>query len=249
MQNFTGTEINRVDCVSEDDYRRVDTVIKVLEAVSRMSYKSFYVVDYHKRNFPYVSENPLFLCGRQPQEVKEMGYAFYYDHVPENELSMLLEINRAGFSLMNAFSPEDRLKSTLSFDFHIQYPNSRILINHNLSPILLAGNGDIWLAACMVSLSSHKQAGNVEVRSAGKNECLTYSLDSLNWEPKGNIILNEREKEILSYSSQGLTEDEVADKLFLARSTVKYHKKNLFSKLNVTNMIEALSFAADSKLI
>ena len=44
-----------------------------------------------------MSDNPLFLCGHTADEVLRMGYAFYLSHVPEEELPMLTELNRAGF--------------------------------------------------------------------------------------------------------------------------------------------------------
>jgi hypothetical protein len=52
---------------------------------------------HYRRGFLYVSDNPLFLCGHTADEVLRMGYAFYLSHVPEEELPMLTELNRAGF--------------------------------------------------------------------------------------------------------------------------------------------------------
>ena len=51
--------------------------------------------------------------------------------------------------------------------------------------------------------------------------------------------LSEREIEVLLLISQGLKNDEIADKLFLSVSTVKTHTRNIFIKLDVRNRIEA----------
>jgi len=51
--------------------------------------------------------------------------------------------------------------------------------------------------------------------------------------------LSEREIEVLLLISKGLKNDEIAEKLFLSVSTVKTHTRNIFTKLDVRNRIEA----------
>lgn len=51
--------------------------------------------------------------------------------------------------------------------------------------------------------------------------------------------LSEREIEVLLLISKGLKNDEIAQKLFLSVSTVKTHTRNIFTKLDVRNRIEA----------
>jgi len=51
--------------------------------------------------------------------------------------------------------------------------------------------------------------------------------------------LSEREIEVLLLISKGLKNDEIAGKLFVSVSTVKTHTRNIFTKLDVRNRIEA----------
>lgn len=51
--------------------------------------------------------------------------------------------------------------------------------------------------------------------------------------------LSDREIDVLLLISQGLKNEEIADKLFLSISTVKTHTRNIFQKLDVRNRIEA----------
>ena len=41
----------------------------------------------------FVSANIAKLCGVDAKSVKDFGYRFYIDYVPEDDLKMLLEIN------------------------------------------------------------------------------------------------------------------------------------------------------------
>jgi len=240
---------NMVGNISDETYKKAYYVIDTLDAISRLTYQSIYVIDYFKQTFLYVSDNPFFLCGFQPDEVKEMGYNFYFNQVPESEINMLLEINKEGFAFFNKVSIEERMKLLISYDFHIKDNDQKILINHKLTPILLADNGHIWLAACVVSLSSKQNAGHIEAHMDGRSDYWTYSLESHEWQHQDAIMLSKREKEILLYSAQGLTGEQIADKICRTMETVNYHKQNLFNKLGVNNIASAIAIASQKKMI
>ena len=57
--------------------------------------------------------------------------------------------------------------------------------------------------------------------------------------------LTTREKETLALSSRGLTNAQIALKLFLAESTVKSHLSSAFSKLGVSSRYEAATVILD----
>jgi PAS domain S-box-containing protein len=51
--------------------------------------------------------------------------------------------------------------------------------------------------------------------------------------------LSERESEVLALVAQGLSNREVADKLYVSENTVKFHLQNVFQRLAVSNRTEA----------
>lgn len=56
--------------------------------------------------------------------------------------------------------------------------------------------------------------------------------------------LKGREKEILALMAQGLSNQEIAQQLFLAEKTVRWYNSQIYSKLGVTNREEAVQYAA-----
>lgn len=50
-----------------------------------------------------------------------------------------------------------------------------------------------------------------------------------------SIVLTRREKEVLNLIADGLTNPEIAEKLFVSTSTIDSHRKNMILKLNVKN--------------
>lgn len=55
--------------------------------------------------------------------------------------------------------------------------------------------------------------------------------------------LSERELEVLALVAEGLTNQEIADRLFLSLATVKWHTSNIYGKLAVGNRTEAVTRA------
>lgn len=62
-------------------------------------------------------------------------------------------------------------------------------------------------------------------------------------------MLTRREKEILDMIAEGLTNPEIAEKLFISTTTVDTHRKNLLSKFKVKNTASLIKSAAMSKLL
>ncbi len=61
--------------------------------------------------------------------------------------------------------------------------------------------------------------------------------------------LTSRELEVLQHICMGLSNDEVAEKLFISAKTVKSHRSNLLEKTNCKNTPALILFAVRNKLI
>lgn len=64
-----------------------------------------------------------------------------------------------------------------------------------------------------------------------------------------NEKLTQREIEILKLAATGLTNKEIADKLFISIKTVDTHKNHIMQKLKLKNSAEMVLFAIKNKLI
>lgn len=75
------------------------------------------------------------------------------------------------------------------------------------------------------------------------------ALKSLRAKNADQPVLTKREKEILGLITEGLTNTQIAEKLFISIDTVDSHRKNLYSKLNVRNTAMLMRYAIDNNLI
>ena len=64
-----------------------------------------------------------------------------------------------------------------------------------------------------------------------------------------NVLLSRREKEVLALLAHGLTNQEIAGKLFISPNTVDTYRKSLLSKLNAKNTADLIRIAFLQKLI
>jgi NarL family two-component system response regulator LiaR len=67
--------------------------------------------------------------------------------------------------------------------------------------------------------------------------------------PVPGFDLTEREFEVLGLMVDGLSNPDIAEKLVVSRSTVKFHVSSILSKLGVSSRTEAVSLALKQKLV
>ena len=104
-------------------------------------------------------------------------------------------------------------------------------------------------AVCVVSISPHQNAGNIEAHIDGNADYWTYSTENKIWTHTEAETLTEREKEILLLTVRGHTEQEIADSLFISKETVKFHKQKTFGKLGVSHISAAIAVASHNKML
>ena len=67
--------------------------------------------------------------------------------------------------------------------------------------------------------------------------------------PKVEVGLSKREIEVLGLIAEGLTNNEIANKLFTSRRTVEGHRKNLIDKTGARNTATLIRFAVTNGLL
>jgi NarL family two-component system response regulator LiaR len=77
---------------------------------------------------------------------------------------------------------------------------------------------------------------------------LIHSATQPKSQPLGHD-LTERERDVLALMVTGMNNSEIADKLVVSRSTVKYHVSNILSKLQATSRTEAVAYALQQNIV
>jgi two-component system response regulator NreC len=96
------------------------------------------------------------------------------------------------------------------------------------------------------------QQGNVFLYPTVANLLVQNYLDmqdAIVEEDEGVDLLTSREREVLVHIAEGLTNPEIAQKLYISAKTVDRHRENMMQKLNVHSRIDLVKFAIKSELI
>ena len=105
------------------------------------------------------------------------------------------------------------------------------------------------------NVSVHDMVNIIRLAHAGKPALtpeVTQALINMTLQPRTTLPqynLTEREQKVLSLMVGGLTNQEIADKIFVSRATVKNHVSTILSKLGVQNRVEAVRLAVEESLL
>jgi two-component system nitrate/nitrite response regulator NarL len=109
---------------------------------------------------------------------------------------------------------------------------------------ILKNSGIKMLSKAIVSVANGKTFFDPNVAFNFMNN---YIDDNVTIGNSDNIILSNREKEILGLIANGKTSKEISENLFIAKTTVDTHRKNMIRKLNFSSGNELVKYAIDKK--
>lgn len=120
-------------------------------------------------------------------------------------------------------------------------------IENGANGYLLKNNNPDELANAIVTMS---KGGGIMSPSIAAKMLSQFRENNLPTNTKQEKInLNERETQILQLLIEGNTYKTIANQIFLSVDTVRYHIKNIYTKLHVNNSAEAVSKALRLNLL
>ncbi|NGM64913.1 response regulator [Sphingobacterium sp. SGR-19] len=125
----------------------------------------------------------------------------------------------------------------LALTTHNEYAIVRQMLDNGASGYLIKN-----------AMADEVMAG-IEAVAAGET-FLCHEVDLLMKRPaEKNIWLSPRERELLLLISEGLTNTEIAEHIFLSPETIRGYRKNLLLKLGAKNTAVLVKMAIEQKLI
>jgi len=223
---------------------------KFLEAftdISDMMSEALIVLDFKKRNYLHVSPHNLFLCGHTPEKVKEEGYEFFKIALHPDDLPLWRDIHAAILkSLYNNILPAERINffgCTLRIRSFLSEEDRKpdyLMAYLKIKPKFQQGIPR-W-GVCLLSIAVVPYSGNLCVYYYN-HDYSTYSFISRKWTFHPFAPLSKREKQMLVWSQEGLTNKEMADKLHLTVKVVEKIKTSLFDDLNLNSFSKKFHYA------
>jgi len=135
-----------------------------------------------------------------------------------------------------------------------QYPNIQVIALTSFQEDELVQNA-LRVGAIgylMKNVSARELAAAIRAAKEGKvtlSPEATQALVHFSQQPQEAEVLTEREREVLKLMVEGLNNAEIAERLVVSLSTIKYHISNILMKLGVDNRVAAVTTAMNKKLV
>lgn len=228
----------------------------VLEAESKIKNKLakissyYFIFDTNHNLFDYVDKNISQILGFKR---KEITVEFYLSLIHPDDLHSILNhevhlqkflatlpsgkrknyIFRSDFRLKNSAGNYIRiLQESMIYELNKNGSIAKLIINHkNIVGLRLMDNCSL----SFIGLDGEPSYFNV--------------VNERSFTQDNDVILTKREMEILALLAEGLTNAEIAERLFISVHTVGTHRKNIFAKTDSSSVLELILYAQEKDWI
>lgn len=218
------------ETVYEDIYDGIKPVFEVLDAVSKLDGKTFYIMDYAKHDIIYLSDTHLLDFDITLHEIKNRGYDFFFSMIPPQEHKMLTDLTRSNIEFVENLPENLRTETILSCNFNIIHNGQKWLLNAKKKPLRLTPEGKIWLALFEISYSLETEPGCAEIVCTANQKKWIFDFETSQWNETEQVFLSEIERMILRLSVQGRSIDEISEFLKKTKQDIKFHRGNILKK-------------------
>lgn len=241
----------RQTCTNNDDEDNqnmaLTQIVGVIDALSRLNSQSTFVIDFASHALVYKSKHLLYIdeassadCQR---ECVNPYWALMADDVLEKYICVVDNYLLAGKDL----SCEEYSNHVCVFDYPIIIRGHKLYITQKFTPIALRSDGAVRLGMYTICHSNKAEINCFIITQTNKRYRFDFSEGR--FVDIGLITLSSVEKAILHRAKMGMTNEEIAQNLYISVNTVKTHRMRIFRKLHVETITEALTVVANYHLL
>jgi DNA-binding CsgD family transcriptional regulator len=240
--------------INIDSERRLADVAKeVMRTVTIFSEAIdmiFTAHDYATGLIVSVSKEFSKLTGICQDDLERGDKKVYYDIIHPKDLPLLKAVYDKGLELSSRKKKRNFAEFVFTANFRLKMVGGGYLqVDNYTVPVLTDENGYPRIGANILKRSEKKGAGRFIIHYPESNLQLYYSRKLKNFVSERKIKLKDIEIQILRLSADGVNERMISRKLNIKQSLVNHYKRNIFHKLFVNTMPEAVYTALVSKLI
>ena len=230
-------------CSLDTDYDLWNRKRKSIEEFSQMSQSCIFTVDVFKERYDFASDNFSAFFGYNPAWIKTIKRQgdLLEERIHPSDRSQLIEYQIEHGRFIYSLPFEERNDYRQMFQFRMLNAKEQYVNVISRQQVLEKDrSGNAWIIMGVMDISPD-QVPTEKIKRTIINRKTGKILPPLLISEKKQ--LTNREKEILLLICEGFLSKEIAYKLNISLYTVNNHRKNILSKLNADNIIEAINIA------
>ena len=223
--------------------------VEIAQAFAKMLHYGVYLLDKTTELFVYSSDDPLLRCGLTDDDLSKRGIKAFMEQLSIDDYSLIRNAYDDVVTKYDTMPRDQQSRFVAYLNFHTRYQNRLVMVTHKISVIATDSQGYPLLILGLVTPSPYDCTGFITARITGTDIIYHYHPDSRSWETGTLPHLTDNELTMLRLTIQGHEIKDIARLMFKSPESVKYYRRQVYDKLGVRNISEALSHAADYCLL
>ena len=231
------------------DYRIWERRRDELTGLATLSRSPVFAVDVYKGAYVYASEGFTDLFGVAPERLQNIGEQgdLIEELIHPDDRARLADLQIRHAKFIYSLPPEERNDFRTIYQVRMRGAGGRwINVVSRQQVIETDRSGKAWIVMGIMELAPD-QTPTDRVRCSVLNLRTRQFFNPYATSPEWT--LTDRELEILSLIGHGHLSKEIAQKLNVSLNTIHNHRKNILTKLEADNAIEAINTARAAGLI
>ena len=230
---------------SELDYSIAKSHAETLRHLESFSQNCYWIFDYNKNNFYYLSKNTDFFLDENLDIATQNGYDYFIRNTHPDDILYLLSIHKAVWEFFQKL-PKNQCVTDYKVAYIIRLLNAKghyVKVKQQVKLIATDKSGNLWLSVGMLEEVANELVFLPYISNIRTGERMEFSEIAGNKEKLKAPVISNREKEFLNYLKENLSQNEMANRMYISVHTLKNHRKNLYKKLNASDKYEAVKNA------
>ena len=229
------------------DYSKVSRAIKGLELLIFNPDEYLYILDLNRLDFFYYEEHPTFLSKNKHIHISNVGYLYFTERIDKSDYQKAINILDIFYDY-HIHEPQENIIISYNVLVHVTEDETH-LITHKLKPLKIDDEKNLWMVLFSSSICKNKYEERIRVYNTLSKEEIFYNAHTKKIINSEITEFTAREIDVIKLIIKGYSVKEIAVKLFVSENTIKYHKKNIFSKSDSKNALELMHYSINKQII
>lgn len=225
-----------------NDSYEVEELMRLSTIFDEIMCDSYILYNHDVDSVLHVTKSFTQLTGISQEEADSKKNKILMKLIHPSDFKLLKMVHTRTMEIIdNFFLQESLVRISFSYNFRIKNAEGEYThINAFFKPTYFTESGKPRISIVMIKPSHKKGHDRFVIYIVDDEKKLYFSSGLNNYVKPDKVELSEKEIEILRYISKGFNEVVIAKKLNAKIDLIKYYKKNIFKKIHVNNIQEAV---------